>query len=787
MNLYKVLSIRIYIAILCYMINIGATQHVSHLLVKAPLKTRLQKREQIADKYINNKEIVFIKTKDKKIFPLDRWQLEYMPYLFTMASQQKKNSFGNPLDISQITINDSQQPNGIKIIDGINSEELELLSTTWNEMKGFGVLFFLDDLKKDNPHSLSVLQDASKKIGNNLLYATTTSYLMPPEMQSKIAEPLITPIIKLLKQQGYVSTTRPIIFNGPQRNPFFDAVVSTDGKKWVDKSLNEGKLLNWENQQLSLYYIPTNQAEITPGKVNNPASQILGLQTELIKKRFIFSPDSKMLAAIPKYTKGNLLCWDIYDKIKKYTINYEGFVDEIAFSPDCRTIVFIGSNEPPSAENKRADKLYICHLTQENPKPQLIETITKPIQSIIFSPDNKNFACISEREVNIYYSNPKGYFTAKAIQWDDEKPPITSITFDATGNKFICHVKNPEIGQLTTLLYIYKLYDNNFILYRTTEVDGKFFGDIRFDLKENSCLITQSSTTTGLDKGIYYWDNIDQKNSKPRLVYNGDSPTQAALSPNSQLCVFASNPDITCEKLYYFYTSNCIVREIEKSLFFNTRSLTFSKDSKHCSVIRQKNDIPDNKTTISKKNLKFGDQELRNCNLGTATLLHNVLEELLKHHHSQIVKKTLAYELLYRLPLQLREFIIKILKLDVVDYLDPRRRLTESKENEQEFPQSELQEPPHDIAKILTKKASESLLQDLAQYLEQIKQQPTIKHEMKMPSSNPPETLAGKIITSLSTMGNYIYSYLPSRLQRLFKKENPIAEKEPLNPLQENQ
>jgi len=385
--------------------------------------------------------------------------------------------------------------------------------------------------------------------------------------------------------------------------------------------------------------------------------------------------------------------------------------------------------------------------------------------------------------LNIYYYNSKGYFIPKTIPWD-HKEPITSITFDPKGNKFICNVKNPKVGQRTTLLYVYKLHDDNFVLYRTTEVEGKYFSHISFDLKKNSCLITQSSTSPSLDKGIYYWDNIDQQSSQPRLVYKDHSPTQVALSPNGQLCVFTSNPDRTYEQLYYFYTSNCMVHTIETSPF-NTRSLTFSKDSKSCSIIRQRNDLIDQTTTISKKSLSFGDQELRDCSLGTATLLHNVFEELLKHRRSQIVRKPLAYELLYyRLPIQLREFLIKILKINTVDYLNPRRRLTESKEDEQEFPDSELEEVPYDIAKILTKKAGESALKDLGQYLEQAREEPTMKHTVDF--YNPPKTLSEKIITSLSTMGNYIYPYLPSRLQRVFKKENPITEEELLNLLQEN-
>lgn len=695
--------------LICSIINLWATEHVYHLPVQISQRKSKNIREQEQVHQLStNKEIVIVKTADKKFFSLPRWQLDYMPLISDAFSQQQKKS---PL----LSVFDISQING-----GINSQELELLSDTWTHMKEEeGALPFLDTLPKN---SLSLLNRASKKVGSGLLYTVTSDYLLPPDLQRKTAEPLVAPLINLLKEWDYI----PLEFKGTFWVPktMLD-IVSSDGKKWI----------NIKDNTLFLYDIIANFNR--PQKLDQSSDG-----SPLDNKKYTFSSDGRMVIALPLPISNStdIVCWDTQDNYKKYTIKhntqYKEIIDKIALSFDAKTFVF-GASE---SFNTKPDALYFCRLINDNPTAQLIESINDPIKLIIFSPDNRKFACVSEKYLRLYYDDGNAFF-GKDVQWDNLQP-ITSITFNPQSTKFICSQKNPS-DQFDTRLSLYTLDNDNFVLHRTVKTEEMDIYNIDFDLKGNSCIIHCSYGS------LYYWNNIDKNDSIP-IKIDDHGITRAKLSPDGTVCVFAKD-----KELGHFYTNKLKPRVLDTDIFtiwsidFNPNSTQFTTVGHYLDQEETEVKI-ENRVEICQKRFSFDYQDLKNCTVGEARVLSYAHEQLLQHNRTNIVKGTLAYELFQRLPGhgRLEGVMQHILGINIINTDEQKYSTLAIKEIPLQIMQQYVQQ---NLRKYLTKKEPEKdLPQQPIQNIKSFKE---------------------KIASAVSGMGEYIYSYLPLTIQNYLKKK----------------
>ena len=715
-------------------------------LVRNPKENQKRIENEEAEKLLlPNQEIVFIQTTDNEYFKLPNWQINYMPVLANKISQQsQKNSLLHPFDTSQI--------NG-----GITSQELQLLSDTWVQMKGNGVLPFLKTL---SPDAQSLLNSAAKKVGSAILYGATSDYLLPRELHSKLVEPLIDPLIKLLKKSGAVEL---------QKERSFPKV----SHKWLDNwNSDRTKRVGVRGEQLLLYDI-ANNFEFQVAKITNLPPNMW--------YTFSSDGDGRMIVGIPyKTADSRIICWDTQDQFKQYAIPYSGFIGRVVLSSDAKTLAFTCSDQKVEVKTP-ATKLYVCYFTEDNPQPKQLTWVEGGIESIDFSPDGKQLACFSKAKLLLYDSLDN--FKAQEVISDGRNYFISSITFDPKGTKFICLLKKNRLNNNNPLdgrsqLSLYLLSGKNYVFNRRVP----FYDDvlIDFDINGDACI----AEPYGGQGRVCYWNKLSHSDSKPQEIGYVHDVGRSKLSPDGKIYVFAG-----INELCFLYTDDLeqyyyLIKEVKGDV----RSIRFSPDSKKCVILIHTLDQLPGYTSeyvlkIDEWTCDFDFQDLKQCNVGQAETLYSLYyRKFLKHtlknetpeNIENVTKGTLSYEIFNSLPVALQEKMKSILGITVVD-----------KHQEDEKKQRGIQAIPYqEVAEVAQKNLREYLEKQKDQ-IDHIKGQMKKEAEQKADNNQSIKAKEPKAVVqdynqqqnvfwkTFSDFGESIYRRLPVWMQKLIKERKP--------------
>ena len=319
------------------------------------------------------REYVFVRTKDGAIIPVERWQISQMKTLLVLLEHQKgENDRQNPLNASMIT---SDELDMLKFALRASAEQV-FEQYFMDLAKTDGLLEEIEDKGQKIKYTLGegrvrALVNAAEKVEAQGIVALCGSYYLPLDMQKLLASHMIGPVIEYLKDRTTRSANENAFNIGSDMrgNKARCCAFSHDSKK-IYVGFDTGKIEVWE---------------ISSKRLLNT----FGMEGLRVVKRIALTSDDTMCAAelgIMNNTSGEIAIWDTSsgELLHKYPNNRGGrLIESMTFNPLNKNEIIFGytnlhqAHLPPDA--------FCLNITNGSITP--LRGYNEDVDTLRFSPD----------------------------------------------------------------------------------------------------------------------------------------------------------------------------------------------------------------------------------------------------------------------------------------------------------------------------------------------------------------------------------------------------------------